>query len=173
MSARFRPLLVLPLLCLAATALAVELPPNLPKRKPGQWEMQMSGMGGQPQVVKLCVDEETDQTMYQMGAQMSGSMCSKYELSVKGSTVLADGICSIPGPQGNVTMTSHSETVFDGNTSYKTEGHIKYDPAVMGRSEATVNSSGRWVGACAAGQKPGDMVMPNGTVMNIKDMGGK
>ncbi|MFC4765131.1 DUF3617 domain-containing protein [Dyella koreensis] len=173
MSVRFRPLLVLSIFCLAGTALAVELPSNLPKRKPGLWEMQMSGMGGQPQIMKLCVDEATDQTMYQMGAQMSGSMCSKYELSVKGNTVLADGVCSMPGPQGNITMTSHSETRFDGNTSYKTDGHIKYDPAVMGRSEATVTSTGRWVGACAAGQKPGDMVMPNGTVMNIKDMGGK
>jgi len=173
MSTRFRPLLVVSLMLLTGAAWAVDLPSNLPKRKPGLWEMQMSGMGGQPQIMKLCVDEATDQAMYQMGAQMSGSMCSKYEISVKGNVVLADGVCSIPAPQGKIAMTSHSETRFDGNTSYKTEGHIKYDPAVQGRSEANVSSSGRWVGPCATGQKPGDMVMPNGATMNIKDMGGK
>ncbi|WP_266168488.1 DUF3617 domain-containing protein [Dyella subtropica] len=172
MSVRFRPLLALSLLGLAGSVLAVDLPSNLPKRKPGLWEMQMGAAGGQPQMMKLCIDEATDQAMYQMGAQMSGSMCSKFELSVKGNTVIADGVCSVPGPQGNITMTSHSETRFDGDTSYHTDGHIQYSPALMGRSEATVSSGGRWVGSCTAGQKPGDMTLPNGQVMNIKDMGG-
>ena len=73
-------------------------------------------------------------------------------------------------PNGAVNMTSHSETKFDGDTAYRTEGHMKYEPAVMGQSEMAMTSSGRWVGECPAGQKPGDMVMPNGSTMNIKDM---
>jgi len=28
----------------------------------------------------------------------------------------------------------------------------------------------RWLGPCAADQKPGDMIMPNGTKMNILNM---
>ena len=47
MSTRFRPLFALSLLCLAASAAAVELPANLPKRKAGLWEMQMGMAGGQ------------------------------------------------------------------------------------------------------------------------------
>ena len=170
MSTRFRPLFALSLLCLAASAAAVELPANLPKRKAGLWEMQMGMAGGQSQTMKVCLDEATDKAMYQMGAQMSGSMCSKFSLAVKDGAVVADGVCSLPGPQGNVTMTSHSETRFQGDSSYSTTGHVKYDPAVMGHSEADVSSSGKWVGACAAGQKPGDMILPNGQKVNINDM---
>ena len=108
--------------------------------------------------------------MYQMGAQMSGSMCSKFSLAVKDGAVVADGVCNLPGPQGNITMTSHSETRFQGDSAYRTTGHVKYDPAVMGHSEADVDSSGKWVGACAAGQKPGDMILPNGQKVNLNDM---
>lgn len=170
MSARCRWLLAVSLLGLASVALAQDLPANMPKRKPGQWEMQTTGMGGQPQVMKLCLDAGTDQDMYKMGAHMSGQMCSKFNVSVQGTTVVSDAVCSLPGPNGKVNLTSHSETHFDGDTSYRTEGHMKYDPAMMGHSDVAMTSSGRWVGECPAGQKPGDMVMPNGTTMNIKDM---
>lgn len=171
MSVRMRPLFALSLLCLAASATAVELPANLPKRKAGLWEMQMGMAGGQSQTMKVCLDEATDKAMYQMGAQMSGSMCSKFALSVQGGAVVADGVCSLPGPQGNITMTSHSETRFQGDSAYQTTGHVKYDPAVMGHSEADVSSSGRWMGPCAKDQKPGDMILPTGQKVNINDMG--
>jgi hypothetical protein len=173
MSVRFRPLLVLSLLAVAGIALAADLPSNLPKRKPGLWEMQTGTATGQTTTMKLCLDEATDQAMYQRGAQMSGSMCSKYQLVVKGSTVVADGVCNMPGPQGNITMTSHTETRFEGNSSFRTDGHIKYEPALMGHSDVALSNSGRWIGPCTEGQKPGDMILPDGSVMNVKDMGGK
>lgn len=169
MSAR-RLLLAVSLLGLAGAVAAQDLPANMPKRKPGLWEMQTSGFGGHPQVMKLCLDADTDQAMYKMGTQMSGQMCSKFNIDVQGATVVSDAVCKIDTPNGAVSMTSHSETRFEGDTAYHTEGHMKYDPAVMGKTEVAMNSSGRWVGACPAGQKPGDMVMPNGMTMNVKDM---
>jgi hypothetical protein len=170
MSARCRWLLAVSLLGITGIALAQDLPANMPKRKPGLWEMQTTGMGGQPQLMKLCLDADTDQAMYKMGAQMSGHMCSKFDIRVEGTTVVSDAVCKMDGPSGPVTMTSHSETRFDGDTSYQTQGHMAYDPAMMGQSEMTITSTGRWVGQCPAGQNPGDMVMPNGQSMNIKDM---
>jgi hypothetical protein len=170
MSARCRLLLAVSLLGITGIALAQDLPANMPKRKPGLWEMQTTGMGGQAQTMKLCLDADTDQAMYKMGAQMSGHMCSKFDINVQGTTVVSDAVCKLDGPNGAVNMTSHSETRFDGDTAYRTEGHMKYDPAMMGQSEMAVTSAGRWVGQCAAGQKPGDMIMPNGSTMNIKDM---
>ena len=170
MSSRCRLLLAVSLLGATAVVLAQDLPANMPKRKPGLWEMQTSGMGGHPQVMKLCLDAGTDQDMYKMGAQMSGQMCSKFNISVQGTTVVSDAVCKLDGPSGPISMTNHSETRFDGDTAYHTDAHMKYEPAMMGQSEMAMTSSGRWVGQCAAGQKPGDMVMPNGTTMNIKDM---
>jgi hypothetical protein len=170
MSVRSRLLLAIALLGVAGTVAAVDLPANMPKRKPGLWEMQTSGMGGHAQSTKLCLDADTDRDMYKMGAQMSGQMCSKFNINVQGNSVVADAVCNIQAPSGAMNITSHSETRFEGDTAYHTDTQIKYDPAMMGHSEMTVTSTGRWVGQCPAGQKPGDMVMPNGTTMNIKDM---
>ena len=35
------------------------------------------------------------------------------------------------------------------------------------RGPARVQTAARWAGACPAGRKPGDMQMPNGTVVNL------
>jgi len=170
MSARCRLLFALSLLGIASIAAAQDLPANMPKRKAGLWEMQTTGAGGQAQVMKFCLDEDTDRAMYKMGTQMSGQQCSKLNVSVQGSTVVSDAVCKMNGPSGALSVTTHSETKFDGDTAYHTEGHVKYEPAVMGKSEMTMTSSGRWLGQCAAGQKPGDMIMSNGQTMNLKDM---
>ncbi len=173
MSSRCRWMIAVSLLGLAGAALAQDIPANMPKRKPGLWEMQTSGMGGQSQTTKFCLDADTDTAMYKMGTHMSGQMCSKFKIDVQGSNkVVTDAVCKINTPNGGVDMTSHSETTYQGDTSYATQGHITYNPAIMGHADMAITSTGRWVGQCAAGQKPGDMIMPNGQTMNIKDMQG-
>ncbi len=39
----------------------------------------------------------------------------------------------------------------------------------MGMSEGRSTMSARWLGPCRAGQRPGDITMPNGTVINLYD----
>jgi len=171
MSSRCRWLISVSLLGLASASLAQDIPANMPKRKPGLWEMQTSGMGGQTQSTKFCLDADTDTAMYKMGTHMSGQMCSKFHIDVQGGNkVVTDAVCKIDTPNGSVDMTSHSETAYQGDTQYSTQGHITYNPAIMGHSDMTITSTGHWVGQCAAGQKPGDMIMPNGQTINIKDM---
>ena len=121
----------------------------------------------------LCLDADTDTAMYKMGTHMGGQMCSKFKIDVQGGNkVVTDAVCKINAPNGAVNMTSHSETTYTGDTAYATQGHITYDPAIMGHADMAITSSGRWVGQCAAGQKPGDMIMPNGQTMNVKDIPG-
>jgi hypothetical protein len=43
---------------------------------------------------------------------------------------------------------------------------------MMGRKEGTAIVEAKWVGPCKAGQKPGDMMMPNGMKMNVLEMTG-
>jgi hypothetical protein len=172
MSSRCRWLLAVSLLSVAGAALAQDIPANMPKRKPGLWEMQTSGMGDQAQTTKICLDADTDTAMYKMGTHMSGQMCSTFKIDVQGNKVLTDAVCKINAPSGAVNMSSHSETTYEGDTAYSTQGHIKYDPAIMGHADMAMTSTGKWIGQCAAGQKPGDMVMPNGQTFNIKDMPG-
>ena len=170
MSMRIRVVVGASLCLLAGMAVAVELPSNLPKRKPGLWEMQMGGAAAAHGTTKMCIDAATDQAMYQMGAKMSGALCSKMDFKVNGNTVLTDSVCQMPMSSDKVTLTSHSETRFDGDTSYQVTSHVKYSPAFMGKTESDTTSGGHWISACAAGQKPGDMILPNGMVMNINAM---
>jgi hypothetical protein len=168
---RFPSLLAVPMLLCGAIAVAASLPADMPKRKPGLWEMQVSGMAGGSQALpKICLDETTDKAMYELGTKMSGAMCSKLDIAVKGGKVIVDSICTMQMPTGPVNMTSHSETTFDGNTAYRTAGQVNYSPAFMGKTAVQVSSEGHWTGACPAGQKPGDMTMPNGSVVNISQL---
>ena len=41
-------------------------------------------------------------------------------------------------------------------------------PGIPAETDMTVEA--KWLGACKADQKPGDMIMGNGMKMNIKDM---
>ena len=169
MSKRIVLLTALAALSLGATASALELPSNLPTRKPGLWETTIEGTT--QALPKMCIDASTDHQMYQMGARMAGARCSKMDIKVDASgAVVADSVCIVQGPTGPVTMSSHSITRFTGNTAYQTTSHMTYSPAVMGRSSADVTSSGRWVGPCAAGQKPGDLIMPDGSVHSVGEM---
>lgn len=169
MSPRCRWLLAVSLLGLAGTALAQDLPANMPKRKPGLWEMT-SSMGGQSQSTKFCLDADTDAAMYRMGTHMNGQMCSKFNVDVQGSKVVTDAVCKVNTPNGAVNVSSHSETTFQGDTAYQSQGTMKSDPPMGGHGDMQMTGSGRWVGQCAADQKPGDMIMPDGQTFNIKDM---
>lgn len=169
---RFRSLFALSLLLAGTAAVAIDLPASLPKRKPGLWVMQSSGASaaGRRAMPKICIDEATDKALYRLGAGMSGVKCSRMDVQMSGSKIIADSTCAMQGPGGPVNMTSHSETVFDGDTAYRTTGHATYSPAFMGKTASDINSEGHWVGACPAGQKPGDMTLPNGMVVNVMGM---
>ena len=58
----------------------------------------------------------------------------------------------------------------DFDKAYQMEIHSKYSPPMMGKSEGTVTIAAKYLGACKAGQRPGDMTMPGGMTMNIYDM---
>ncbi|WP_158752517.1 DUF3617 family protein [Dyella sp. S184] len=173
MSARIRFVVATSLLILACVAVASDLPGNLPKRKAGLWEIQdnvMNGAASPHAMPKICLDADTDQALYRFAAKMSGAVCSKMDFNVSGNSFTVDSVCQMQGPQGTMHMVSHSETHFDGDIAYHTDTHMQYQPAILGKTSRDVSSNGRWLGPCAAGQKPGDMIMPNGSVMNISTM---
>ncbi len=66
-------------------------------------------------------------------------------------------------------MASHSEITGDFNSAYtvKSTSHSEGGPAACTMSRQTIEA--KWLGACKPDQKPGDIVMPGGFKMNIKD----
>ncbi len=144
---------------------------ELPTRKSGLWEIQMS-MAGEAvgQTMKQCVDTAADAAMIRMGTDMSTKMgvkCTKNEFVKQGQRYIFDTDCMM----GDIRLTSM--TVFSGDftSQYTGDSVTKFEPALLGISEQNMTITARWVGACEAGQKPGDIIMPGGIKMNINTMG--
>ena len=155
------------LMCAAAAAGAANI--DYPPRKPGLWEMSMAQADDPktpPHVVQQCIDAKSDAAMREMGGGMSREACSKQDMRKEGSKILVDSVCKM----GATTLTSHSEISGDFGSSYRMESHTSYDPPLAGRAKGTAIIQAKWLGPCRAGQKPGDMVMPNGRTMNFMDM---
>jgi hypothetical protein len=139
-----------------------------PVRKAGLWEMKMVRTGSPipGMTMQHCTDETTDKEMSTGLAPASNEVCSKHEIDKTATGYVTDSVCSA----GGVSVTSHSDITGDFNSAYtvKTTSHSEGGPAGAPR-ETTVTIEAKWLGACKPDQKPGDIVMPGGFKLNVKD----
>jgi Protein of unknown function (DUF3617) len=142
---------------------------EMPVRKAGLWEMKMlrTGSPAPDMTMQHCTDETTEKEMGATFSPMAKEACSKNEIQKTATGYVADSVCSI----GGMSMTSHSETTGDFNSAYtvKSTSHTQGGPAGVPR-DSTTTLEAKWLGACKSDQKPGDIIMPGGIKMNIKDM---
>jgi hypothetical protein len=153
-------LVVLP----AADARAVEMP----VRKAGLWEMKIVRTGTQlPEMtMQHCTDEATDREMNTGLAPAAKDVCSKNDIQKTATGYVGDSACNVAG----ASVTSHSEISGDFTSAYtvKTTSHTEHGPAALPR-DTTMTIEAKWLGACKPDQKPGDIMMPGGFKLNIKD----
>jgi Protein of unknown function (DUF3617) len=137
---------------------------ELPNRKAGLWEITTDA-GSQAIKIQQCVDAATDHAMQARGGAAPQGDCSKRDVQKSGNTTTIDSVCTFAGK----TRTSHVVITgsFDSGYTMTVTGQTEGQPA--GR---TVTLSAKWLGPCAADQRPGDMIMPNGTKLNITTMPG-
>jgi hypothetical protein len=152
-----------------ACAVAAARADELPKRKPGLWEVTLHMAQGAmpPQGMKFCTDAATDAELYRFGINAAQGMCSRYDLHRSGDVATVDTECRM----GDMKMTSRAVMTFTGDAAYKTDIQTHFDPPVMGRSDSTMTQEAKWTGPCPAEMKPGDLVGPNGMKLNMKSMG--
>jgi hypothetical protein len=148
----------------ALTASAIEMP----TRKAGLWEMKMMRTGSPmpDMTMQHCTDESTDKAMSSSFSPTSKDMCSKNDIQKTATGYVTDSVCTV----GGISVTSHSETSGDFNSAYtvKVTSHSQGGPS--GPRDTTMTLEAKWLGACKADQKPGDIVMPGGRTMNVKDL---
>ena len=130
---------------------------DLPKRKPGLWEIQMR-MDGMPGMGPLqqCIDANTDNLLEQK-ARAQKSTCSTIDVKTTGNTVVVHAVCQADG--STVTTDAVFEGTFD--SAYTGKIRLRYTPPLQGMSESNLTQEARWRGPCLAGQKPGDVILPN------------
>jgi hypothetical protein len=160
--------------CLAVSLLALWPANNaraieLPVRKAGLWEMKVLHTGSPvpDMTMQHCTDETTDKEMSTSFSPMAKDMCSKQDIQKTATGYVSDSVCGIAG----MSIKSHAEIIGDFNSAYtvKSTSHSEGGPAGMARDSATTIEA-KWLGACKPDQKPGDILMPGGMKMNIKDM---
>ena len=143
---------------------------DYPKLKPGLWEMERSSdrPAQQPNKMTMCLDDSVQKEMFDMGAGAMQGMCSRHEFKLSGNRGTGDFVCDLGGSR----MHSKSTMQLTGDTGYRTEIHTTYDPPFMGQTQSTTVLTARHVGVCKPGQRPGDMILPSGQTLNMRDMMG-
>jgi hypothetical protein len=165
-------------LATAASAQADELP--LPKA--GLWEMkmsmQMSGVRGvspgvrEPTVTRKCVDQSSEKEARDMlmGGSNSGMTCSKRDIRKTATGYAVDSVCT--SKLVGTTTTTHTEITGDFSSGYTLKGNSHSQSGVPNRPGHEMNMTGqaKWLGACPAGWKPGDVEMDGGKRFNVNDL---
>jgi len=139
---------------------------ELPTRKAGLWEVKMSfeNRNGAGQSIQQCIDPATDQAMQSSAGPLAQAACSKRDIQKSGDTVTIDSTCAV----GGKTATSHAVIIGSLQSAYTMTVTSESDALPGGKM--TMTMAAKWLGPCAADQKPGDMIMGNGLKMNILDM---
>ncbi|GLK54192.1 hypothetical protein JOD31_001360 [Methylopila capsulata] len=159
---------------LPAAAAGFELPP----RKPGQWEMsiQVDTAAMPPQVIRMCLDAETDKLLNEKFSGMASNMCSKQEQTKDGDAIVLDSVCQL----GDMKSESHSVVTGDFDSAYTMKTDMKMSgsnapngvknitPGGPMTQQTTLNA--KRTGECEAAMKPGDIDLGGGRVLNVRDM---
>jgi hypothetical protein len=142
---------------------------ELPVRKAGLWEMKVQNAGApKPDMtMQQCTDETTDKEMSTSFSPMAKDVCSKQDLQKTSTGYVSDSVCGIAG----MTIKSHAEINGDFNSAYtvKSTSHSEGGRG-GGARNSTTTIEAKWLGACKPDQKAGDILMPGGMKINIKDM---
>ena len=164
-----QPLALCSYLALALLGMASAQAEDLPVRKAGLWEMKMVRTGSpMPEMtMQHCTDESVDKEMNSNISPMAKQICSKQDIQKTATGYVSDSVCNVAG----ISTTSHAEITGDFSSAYtvKSTSHMQGGPAGAGGHDATTTIEAKWLGACKPDQKPGDIVMPGGFKMNVKD----
>jgi hypothetical protein len=162
---------------LAATALAAPLAASaqtldLPALKAGLWEITLSteAAKGLPAITtKMCVDPATNSELMDHSLKLIGSRCRGFSSRRQGQSFVIDADCKIAG------TATKTRTVVAGDFasaySVRMEGTIEGGPGAEKRPPQTLMAqTATWKSADCPGMKPGDMTMPGGMKVNIKQL---
>jgi hypothetical protein len=149
---------------------------ELPTRKPGLWESSMTSFDGrtQPMHFKQCVDATTDRNVL---TGVAGGACDLKWHRVSEFRIETETACRM----GQVMARGRGVVTGDFNSSLRIETTTTTTVSMEGmppgmprmnfpEQTQTMVIEARWIGPCEPGQKPGDMIMPDGRIMQMPGM---
>ncbi len=136
---------------------------DAPARKPGLWEIKTTIDGrGRPVTVQQCIDAATDQMLQSSAGPFSAAACAGREVNKSGTGMTIDSHCSFNGKAAS----AHADITGSFDSAYT----MTVTAEGVDLPAAKMTMEGKWLGACAAGQTPGDVVMANGVKVNIPEL---
>jgi hypothetical protein len=137
---------------------------ELPARKPGLWEVNTSFANRGGQTVQQCIDTSTDAMLQSSAGPFAQAACAKRDIQRTSDGVVMDATCTVAGK----TASAHSVITgsFDSAYTMTVTSHSDALP----NYNLTMTLTGKWLGPCKGDQKPGDVVMPGGIKVNIRDL---
>ncbi len=145
----------------AVSAWTAELPP----RKAGLWEIRLSREGHEDASVTIqqCVDAATDQLMMSSAGAVAQA-CGKRDVQRSGDTITMDSTCARAGRTvtSRIVITGSFDSAYTMTVARQGNG--------MPSGKMDITATAKWLGPCAADQKPGDMITADGKKINILDM---
>lgn len=167
------------LFALAAFPLIFAVPAfaiDMPARKPGLWELKIviEGLPVPPRVMKQCTDAASDKVLNSNFGGSAQEACSKQDVTKSATGMIIDSVCKF----GDSTTATHAVVTgsFDSAYSVDVASTRQGGPPMPGKAaggSTHMKIEAKWLGACAAGQKPGDVIMANGMTMNVLDVSSK
>ena len=154
---------------LAATAKSAAARKSpLPARKSGLWEVMLRSDTPGPrmgQTVRMCTNAESEPVML-MAIVPGQEDCHEIKATrrAKGTGYDIRTVCYVHDNRVETRM----ELTGDLLSAYEGRFAAKFSQPTARPSVPTV-FEGRWLGACQPGQRPGDMVLPNGVTVNVVD----
>ncbi len=157
-------------LMLAATA-AIAQAEELPKRKPGLWELGvltdgsrlMQAAADMVNTARMCIDETTDEKLVAAYDPCDPPLFFIFYTP----QFTREVVCKSDEP-GFKAM-SRATITFTGNTAYRIEVRTRLEPARKGEGDIVGGRTGKWVGECPADMLPGDIVIGDNPKLNVFD----
>jgi hypothetical protein len=152
---------ILLLQCTAPAGAADEL-----SRKPGLWEVKTSidNTNAPTRVVRQCIDAATDQMLQSVAGPFNPAACENRDVQRAAETTTIDFKCTVAGKPA----AAHSVVTGSLDSAYTMTVTAQSDSLPTGKMVMTMD--GKWLSACAADQKPGDVILSNGMKINILEI---
>jgi hypothetical protein len=115
-------------------------------------------------VIQQCIDAATDQMMQSSAGPFAPEVCPRRDVQRSENSFTIDSTCAI----GGKAATAHAVVNGSFDSAYTMTVTSKSEDIPGGKMDMTMEA--KWLGPCAADQKPGDIIMSNGVKINIPEM---
>ena len=136
---------------------------ELPARKPGLWEVKTT-IEGNPRAltVQQCIDASTDQMLQSSAGPFSAPACPDREVKKSDGSMTIDSRCTLNGKPAS------AHAIVTGSFDHAYTMTVTSEGGELPAVKMTIE--GKWLGACAADQKAGDVIMPGGVKINVPEL---